>query len=295
MVERRLGRGLEFFLSDKSAKPAAGDELSQLELSLLEPSLHQPRREFDAQELQDLANSMRSSGVLQPILVRPAGKKFQIIAGERRWRAAKLAGMERIPAMVREITDEMAVVYGLVENIQRAELNAMEKASAFKKIQEVTKSNQADVAKQVGLDRSTVTNFLRLLELPEAVQAQVSRGTLSMGHARALLALATAEEQQTLAEEIQRKKLSVRQVESLIQALNDATAPGKAKPSTQTRPGRPVWVNEIEESLVEAMGTPVSVYYGRKRSKITIECMGREEFERVYDLLKTLGQGEELA
>lgn len=306
MVDRRLGRGLEFFLSDTKETEAlstatagtaksGGDEISQLELKTLVPSRFQPRAEFDVSELEELAASLRASGVLQPILVRPTPEgKFEIICGERRWRAAQLAGLERIPALVRELSDETAAVVGLVENVQRTDLNAIEKARAFRRIQQLTQANQAEIAKRVGLQRSTVANMLRLLDLPKSVQEHVSRGTLSMGHARALLGLAGAEEQVTVAEEIIRKRLSVRQVEEFIQVLNAATEPPTAASVAKKAPkGRPVWVNEIEEHLVEALNTSVSVKYGRKRSKITIECLGREEFERVYELLKGLGGGEE--
>lgn len=292
---RRLGRGLEFFLSDakESKSVASGEEVvTNLELGQITANPHQPRTEFDLGELEKLAASLRTSGVLQPILVRPApkGKGYQIIAGERRWRAAQMAGMERIPALVREVPEETAAVLVLVENVQRTDLNAIEKAKAFQKIQELTKASQAEVAKQVGLERSTVTNMLRLLDLPQEVQAFVSRGTLSMGHARALLGLAGADEQKTLAEEIVRKRMSVRQVEAFIQALNEATDPPGGGKARKKAGGRPLWLNEIEENLVEALGTPVSVRYGAKRSQITIECMGRDEFERVYELLK--GRGE---
>ncbi|MEE2886440.1 MAG: ParB/RepB/Spo0J family partition protein [Planctomycetota bacterium] len=274
---------------------SGGDEISQLELKTLVPSRFQPRAEFDVSELEELAASLRASGVLQPILVRPTPEgKFEIICGERRWRAAQLAGLERIPALVRELSDETAAVVGLVENVQRTDLNAIEKARAFRRIQQLTQANQAEIAKRVGLQRSTVANMLRLLDLPKSVQEHVSRGTLSMGHARALLGLAGAEEQVTVAEEIIRKRLSVRQVEEFIQVLNAATEPPTAASVAKKAPkGRPVWVNEIEEHLVEALNTSVSVKYGRKRSKITIECLGREEFERVYELLKGLGGGEE--
>jgi ParB family chromosome partitioning protein len=270
----------------------SGEEVHRLDLSQVEPSPHQPRREFAEKELEELARSIRTSGILQPILVRPAAGGYQIVAGERRWRAARLAGLERIPAVVREIDDQRAAVFSLVENVQRTDLNAIEKARAFREILDLSKGNQGELAKQVGLDRSTVTNFLRLLDLPEDVQAMVSRANLSMGHARALLGLATSEEQATVAKEVVRKKLSVRQVEALIQSLNVATDP-KAKKAGRIgdKPGRPVWVNEIEETLTGILGTPVAVYYGRKRSRITIECTGREQFERVYERLKGLEQG----
>ncbi|MCB9888123.1 MAG: ParB/RepB/Spo0J family partition protein [Planctomycetes bacterium] len=293
---------MEFFLSDNRGGDAptpegapstqpAGQTVSELPLDAITASPYQPRTEFDPQELEQLASSLRSSGVLQPILVRPVDGGFQIIAGERRWRAAQLAGLKTVPALVREIADDSAAVIALVENVQRTDLNAIEKAKAFKRLQALTKASQADVAKQVGLERSTVTNMLRLLELPEDVQQMVSRGTLTMGHARALLALAGAEEQRAFAEEVLRRKWSVREVEAKIQELNDRTQPpGKAATQAPGKApaGRPVWLNEIEEQLVTALGTAVSVRYGRKRSRITIECLGREEFERVYGLLKGL-------
>lgn len=288
MVEKRLGRGLDFFITSAgSGAGGAGDEVSMLELTSLTPSPHQPRRDFDPKDLEELSNSIRASGVLQPILVRKHGARFEIVAGERRWRAAKLAGLERIPALIREISDQAAAVLGLVENIQRSDLNAIEKALAFQKILALTKGNQEDVARQVGLDRSSVANFLRLLELPAEVQQLVSRGTLTMGHARALLALATPEEMQAVAAKIAKERLSVRQVEDLVKAITSSTAPASVRASPK---GRPIWVNEIEETLVEALGVPVKVRYGRKRSSIMVECAGREEFERVYELLKSLGK-----
>lgn len=286
MTERRLGRGLEFLLSDAATPQAAESGVVAVDVKALGPSPHQPRKEFSATELDELAQSIRATGILQPILVRKRGDKLEIIAGERRWRAAKLAGMERIPALIREISDEQAAVFGLVENIQRTDLNAIEKASAMRRIQRMTKASQEEVARQVGLDRSTVANLLRLLDLPEDVQAHVSRGTLTMGHARALLGLASADEQRTVADAIVRQRLSVRKVEELVKQLQSVDAPGKT--STSAPRERPVWVNEIEETLIESLRTSVRVRYGRKRSTIAIECLGREEFERVYELLKNL-------
>jgi len=287
--EKRLGRGLDFFLSDSPA-PSLGEEVQQLEINSLVPSPYQPRVEFPEEELEDLARSIRASGVLQPILVRRAGAQHQIIAGERRWRAAKQAGLERIPALVREVTDHAAAVYGLVENLQRSDLNAIEKAKAFQRIRALTQGTQEEVARQVGLNRSTVTNFLRLLDLPEAVQQHVSRGTLSMGHARALLGLEDPEEQSRLCDEILRRRLSVRQIEALVQDLQGTTRP-QAEGATST-PKKPQsrqkepWLLEIEETLSEALRSPVQIRYSPKRSWITIECLGRPEFERLYEQLK---------
>jgi len=291
MVERRLGRGLDFFLSGGNKADGTGaraEEVVQVELTQLRAGSHQPREQFPEEALEELARSIQASGVLQPILVRKVGDGYEIIAGERRWRAAQAAGLERIPALVREIDDQMAAVFGLVENVQRADLNAIEKAKAFKRIQELTKAKQEEVARRVGLDRSTVANFVRLLELPAPVQDLVSRGTLTMGHARALLALPGADEQQLLAEEVVRHRLSVRQVEEMIQELaaREPAAAGGTKKRKKTAAGkRPAWLVELEENLTTALGTSVRVRYTDKRSKIEIECRGREEFERVYERL----------
>ncbi len=287
MVERRLGRGLDFFLSRAPTPPAGAEEVAHIEVTSLVPSPYQARQRFTEAELQELADSIQSSGLLQPILVRKTDdpNQFELIAGERRWRAAKMAGLERIPALIRELEDDRAAVFGLVENLQRADLDPIEKAQAFSQVQEMTQATQEEVARQVGLDRSTVANFQRLLDLPEEVQAHVSRGTLSMGHARALLGLGDPEEQKALAEEIIRKKLSVRQVEALIQELS-VKKPKKGKPSKTKGKDRPPWLIEIEETLEEAYETPVSVRFGKKRATITIECRSRDEFERIYEQLK---------
>lgn len=293
MVERRLGRGLDFFLSSGAA-PTSADEVQQLECGTILRNPNQPRQEFAEHELKELAESIRSSGLLQPILVRKKGASYELVAGERRLRAAQLAGLERIPALIRDLTPEASAIAALVENLQRSDLNAIEKATAFRKLLDSTKATQEELARQLGIDRSTVANFIRLLELPAPVQQSVSRGTLTMGHARALLGLANHEEQARVAEEIARKKLSVRQVEELIQSLNQSapTSAEEAKAAKQKpAKGRPVWLNEIEETLSEAIGAPVNVRYGRKRSRIQIECGAREDFERIFERLKSLGVG----
>ncbi len=306
MVDRRLGRGLDFFLSTrksgssdpKASKPGkseltaseAGDAVQQVPLDALEPNPYQPRKEMAEDELKTLAESIRESGVLQPILARKVGDRFQIVAGERRWRASKLAGLEQVPVLCRELSDNDSAVFALVENLQREDLNAIEKAQGIRLLMDEMKATQAQVAKKVGFERSTVANFLRLLDLPEAVQAHVSRGTLSMGHARALLALPDHETMQITAEATIKQNLSVRGLESLVKDMlarsagkapkTDGAAGGKAKKD------RPVWLNELEENLIEALSTTVSIKYGRKRSQIVIECSGREEFERVFARLK---------
>lgn len=312
MVDRRLGRGLDFFLSgsrktDSSAKnpdqtpPAAsnpptevdagsGEQVQQVEIALLEPNPYQPRKEMVESELKTLSESIRESGILQPILARKVGKRFQIVAGERRWRAAQLAGLDQVPVLCRELSDNESAVFALVENLQREDLNAIEKAQGIKLLMDEMKATQAQVAKQVGFERSTVANFLRLLDLPPAVQAHVSRGTLSMGHARCLLSLPDHETMEITADATIKQSLSVRALESLVKDMLQGSTgkkPEETKGSKGKQKGdRPVWLNELEENLVEALSTTVTIKYGRKRSQIVIDCAGREEFERVFARLK---------
>lgn len=292
MVDRKLGRGLDFFLSGgrgAAAVPSATTEQTQqLEVELLVPNPNQPRGEMAVQTLDELAASIRESGLLQPILARRVGDRYEIVAGERRWRAAQLAGLAKVPVLIRSITDEESAVFALVENLQREDLNAIEKARAFQQLQSRFQSKTEDVARRVGLDRSTVANFLRLLDLPAEVQAHVSRGTLSMGHARSLLGVADAEGRIRLADEAVRRGMSVRQLEEMVRDLAGTAGQGPESPTkAKARPrNREAWLHEIEETLVEALGTPVRVHYGRKRSQIIIECAGRDEFERIYSRLK---------
>lgn len=290
MVERRLGRGLDFFLSrgDKGDRKEPGAEVADLEIASLRPNPFQPRREFDETALNELAASIKANGLIQPIVVRRTSAGPEIVSGERRWRAAKIAGLDRIPAIVRDVSDDTSAVMALVENVQRTDLNPIDKAYAFQRLAQVTGERHDEIARRLGLDRSTIANFVRLLDLTEDVRSLVARGTLSMGHARAMVGL-TPEQQAVLASVVVRDRLSVREVEARVQAL-------KAEPTSETHAtaklgkakARPVWVNEIEDTLAETLNTPVRVRYGRKRALIAIECRGRQEFERVYDLLKSV-------
>lgn len=308
MVDRRLGRGLDFFLSG-SRKPAAdgnkpkpaeatapatasqprGDEVLKVPVASLEPNPYQPRKEMADGELKALADSIRESGILQPILARKVGNRFQIVAGERRWRAAQLAGLGEVPVLCREMSDNESAVFALVENLQREDLNALEKAQGIKLLMDEMKATQAQVAKQVGFERSTVANFLRLLELPQSVQAHVSRGTLSMGHARCLLALPDHETMEITADATIKQSLSVRALESLVKDMLEGSKGTRTEGSTgkkKAKGDRPVWLNELEETLIENLSTPVTIQYGRKRSKIVIECGNREELDRLFSRLK---------
>jgi ParB family chromosome partitioning protein len=298
MVDRRLGRGLDFFLSGgkQSAPPPVArtdvtdlrrqveDEVAQVDIAQLSANPHQPRKVMGEAELRELAESIRVSGILQPILARRVGDRLEIIAGERRWRAAKMVGLAKVPVLVRSISDQDSAVFALVENLQREDLNAIEKAEGFKLLVGRL-GTQDEVAKRVGLERSSVANFLRLLDLPEEVRAHVSRGTLSMGHARTLLALPDAETITTVANEAIKQGWSVRATEAKVKDALEASLSTKSGAPKKGK-ARPVWLNELEESLVEALGTTVVIRYGRKRSQIVIDCAGREEFERVFQRLK---------
>jgi ParB family chromosome partitioning protein len=303
MVDRRLGRGLDFFLSGGKAAPVpapvppaadrmaetkqpAGEEVVHAELDSLVVSPYQPRKVIEEDELRELAESVRASGILQPILARRVGDRLEIVAGERRWRAARIAGLTRVPVLVRTISDQDSAVFGLVENLQREDLNAIEKAEGFRLLMTKLGATQEEVARRVGLERSSVANFLRLLDLPKDVQAHVSRGTLTMGHARTLLALPDAETMVALAEECIKHGWSVRELEAKVRELQQAAKGEPVAPTAGAARSRPVWLNELEESLVEALGTSVAIRYGRKKSQIVIECAGREEFERVFQRLK---------
>ncbi|MFK7739450.1 MAG: ParB/RepB/Spo0J family partition protein [Planctomycetota bacterium] len=318
MVDRRLGRGLDFFLSSskkpetaRSAVPGTrtkeqiaaeaaaeaqaaaelieptGEQVRQVPVERLEPNPYQPRKDVDQAELDTLAGSIRQSGILQPILAREVNGKLQIVAGERRWRAAQLADLAEVPVLVRPLSDNDSAVFALVENLQREDLNAIEKAKGIRLLMDQTKSTQEQIAKQVGFERSTVANFLRLLDLPGDVQAHVSRGTLSMGHARSLLSLGDEDAINQTAMMAIKQGMSVRALEGKVkEILNDVAQPAKTDRKKSGSKSRPVWLNELEENLVETFSTPVTIKYGRKRSQIVLECAGREEFERIFERLK---------
>src|SRR5437773_6553682 len=191
MNRKPLGRGLSALIST-APSPQDGDELREIDVDLIRPSQHQPRTSFDEAKLQELAQSIRASGIIQPLLVRPRGGLFELVAGERRWRAAQLAGLPRIPAIIREIPDDKLLELALIENIQRQELNPIEEANAYKRLIESWNLTQEEVAQRVGRDRTFITNYLRILKLPSEIQSLLESERLSFAHARALLGLGHA-------------------------------------------------------------------------------------------------------
>ncbi|HXG39358.1 MAG TPA: ParB/RepB/Spo0J family partition protein [Candidatus Limnocylindrales bacterium] len=281
--ERRgaLGRGLASLIPQR---PPDGSGPVELPLARLETNPRQPRRRIDEAALETLAASIREHGVIQPILVTQTFDGYRVVAGERRVRAARLAGLERIPAVVRQLADREQLEVALVENVQRADLDPIEEANAYRQLIDEFGLSQEEVAARVGRARSTVANTLRLLELPPAVQAAVADGRITEGHARAMAGL-DEDRQLRLVELVATRGLSVRQVEELARRLRDRPAESAPTPDGAT-PGLPApEVDRIEEELRRALGTKVTLARTRRGGRIVIEFYSDEELGRLYDRL----------
>jgi ParB family chromosome partitioning protein len=281
-----LGKGLSALLPVPEPEPAPVAQGSPTELPVvaLEPNPHQPRTILDPARLSELAASIKESGIVQPILVRPRGDRYQIVAGERRWRAAQAAGLTTVPVVIRDIPDGRLLEVALVENIQRQELTPLEEAAAFQRMQEELHLTQEEVAQKVGRERSTVANTLRLLRLPTPVKGLLAEGRLDAGHARAILALDRADDQEALAREAARKGLSVREVERRV-ALLRAPQP-KAEPKRVDANTR-----AAEEQLKAALGTRTDIKRQGKGGQIRVLFQSEAELQRLYELLVRVGRG----
>ena len=283
MTRRVLGRGLSALLSDTA--PTTSEELLEIDIDLIEPSPAQPRTHFDEGRLEELAQSIRSNGIVQPLLVRQRGARYQLVAGERRWRAAQRAGLQRVPAVVRAIPDDKLLELALIENIQRQELNAIEEAHAYKRLIDTLGLTQETVAQRVGRDRSFVTNYLRLLRLPEDIQSLVEEEKLSMGHSRALLGVDDADIQRRVARNIIDQSLSVRETERAIKRIIAGASPATA---TLPAPKRDdANIRAAENKLRRRFGTPVRVMPSQTGAggKIEIEYYNDNDLDRLYQLL----------
>src|SRR5436305_3732546 len=284
MTRRVLGRGLSALLSDPPATTVSEDFL-EIDIDLIEPSLAQPRTHFDEGRLEELAQSIRSNGVVQPILVRRRGARYQLVAGERRWRAAQRAGLQQIPAIIREIPDDKLLELALIENIQRQELNAIEEAHAYKRLIETLGLTQEVVAQRVGRDRSFITNYLRLLRLPEDIQQLLGEEKLTTGHARALLGIDDENIQRKVARNIIEQSLSVRETERAIKRIISGVAPSQA---TQSSPKRDdPNLRAAETKLRRRLGTQIRVIPRQigTGGKIEIEYYSDDDLDRLYQLL----------
>jgi ParB family chromosome partitioning protein len=297
-VTRRsgLGRGLNSLIPGETSEGGAGSEsLRELPIDAIEPNRYQPREHFDEERLNDLAASIREIGVLQPVLVRATEDpdRFELIAGERRWRAARRAGLTAVPAIVREVEDLHALEQALVENLHRQDLNALEEAAAYQQLIEDFALTQEQVAQRVGRSRSSVANILRLLQLPPTVQRLIGEDRLSAGHAKALVGVRDRVAQERLAQRAVQEGLTVRQIEDLARALTGdapSSGPSGSAPSPKGRPAeRDAGVVELEELLSEQLSTRVRVELGQRHGKVVIEFADLDDLERIYRAMATGG------
>jgi ParB family chromosome partitioning protein len=287
---RALGKGLDSLLPRVQAAPAPsateaeGGKPREIPLDQIDRNPFQTRSHVNEEQLAELAASITANGVVQPVLVRPlANGRFQLIAGERRWRASELAGKATIPAILRQVSDEQAMEITIVENLQRADLNPMEQARAFERLSREFHMTQEQMAVRTGKDRATVANFLRLLKLPTTIQARVESGELTFGHARALLAFEHAEEMEKAAQRVVSLSLSVRQTESYVQGLIHPERAAKKEP----KPAPPIDPNvrEVQERLQRALGLKVHIEDHDGRGKVIIEYARLEDFDTLLETL----------
>ncbi len=295
MSAKPLGRGLDALLGSKTTAAAplpaagAGEAVRRIPHGQIVPCPLQPRKEFDEESLHELADSIRSRGIMQPLVVRERGGQFELIAGERRWRAARLAGLAEVPVLIRAVTDVEALELALIENLQRADLNPIEEAEGYANLQNRFKLTQEDISRVVGKPRATVANALRLLDLDPMVKAFVAKGQLSAGHAKALLAIKDAPLQRALAERAIRQGLSVRQVEDVAAGI----ARGDAKGSRQKKAGgksADADVKELQNRLRRRLATQVNLKYSSGKGRIEIEFYSLDDLNRIAALI---GVGEE--
>ena len=280
MVEKRpaLGRGLSALIPDTpSPAPAPADRTLEIDIDRLRPNQFQPRTHMDDERIEDLARSIRSNGIIQPIVVRRAGDGYEIIAGERRWRAAQRAALLKVPVVVRDVPDERLLAVALIENIQREDLNPIEEAVAYRRLADEFHLTQEQIAEAVGKDRSSIANYVRLLRLPQEVRANVASNAISMGHARALLSLPDEAAQLRVGREIVAKQLSVRDVEALVKKGSQDEKKEEKKTDVHTR--------AAEDKLRLALGTRVRINRRGKGGKIEIEFVNEDELQRIYERL----------
>ena len=294
--KRSLGRGLDALLgasakaneaaeaSESTVAQAAADPgnlLKELAIDLIQRGTYQPRRDMEPESLQELANSIKAQGVMQPIVVRPiSDRKYEIIAGERRWRATQLAGLDTIPAVIRDVPDEAAIAMALIENIQREDLNPIEEAVALQRLQQEFDLTQQEVADAVGKSRSTVTNLLRLMSLQEDVRRLVEHGDLEMGHARALLGL-EAGDQSHAAGQVVAKGMSVRQTEALVRHLLEAKEKPKAAPTLDPN------IRHLQDDLSQRLGTKVQIQHSAKgKGKLVLAYSSLDELDGILAHIK---------
>jgi ParB family chromosome partitioning protein len=277
VAKRKLGRGIEDMLK---RKPAEEPGATELDVGVIFPNRFQPREGFDEESLERLADSIKHSGVLQPVVVRRAEGGYELVLGERRWRAARRAGLTKIPALVRDVKDGELLEYALIENVQREDLNPIERAKAFKQLVEKFGLRQEDISERLGIERSVVSNTVRLLELPEEVQGEIARGRVAMGHAKALLVLGSAREQRELCREIVEKGLSVRDLEKAVVASQARPKKGIGRRKTKSPE-----LTELEMRMMGQVGSNVTIKEKEGKGYIRIEFEDMQQCQRIVNVL----------
>ncbi len=274
-AKKALGKGLDALISDVAESETRGEEIPSIRLDKINPGRSQPRKSFDTEGIRELAQSIRENGVIQPIVVRQEEAGFEIVVGERRYRAAREAGLTEIPAVVRDCSDEKSLELALIENIQREDLNPIEEARAYRLIIERDMVTQETLAKRIGKSRSYIANMMRLLDLPDSIQQYVSRGTISVGQAKAVASLDNSVKQEALVQRIMKENLTVRDIERITKKKNVPRGTVKVKKDPH--------IEEIEEGLRSKLGTKVIVEYRRGRGSIKIEFYSDEDLERIIE------------
>lgn len=282
MIKKGLGKGLEALITSNETENLNGDIL-ELRINDIEPNFEQPRKNFNDEKLQSLAESIKQYGVVQPLVVKKENGSYKIIAGERRWRAARIAGLETVPVIIKDVAAKQTMEIALIENLQREDLNPIEEAMAYEKLIKEFNMTQEEIASVVGKSRPAVANSLRLLNLDDKIREMIASGKISSGHARALLSLENVELQIKMAEEIVRKDLNVRDAEKLAKLyLSRKTAVKRSQKNEE--------LIEVEEKLKDFFGTKVKLITNKNRGKIMIEYYSNEELERILELVDSLSQ-----
>lgn len=281
MSKNRLGRGLDALIADNNQfeENSRDSKLREIFIDQIEANPYQPRQDFDQEALEELANSVKEKGIIQPIIVRQVKPQlYQLVAGERRWRASQLIGLKKVPALIKEYSDQQMMETALIENLMREDLNALEEAQAYQKMIDQFKLTQEEVAKKVGKSRSSIANIVRLLNLPPKIQIYVSRETLSMGHARALLAIKEPQLQIKAADHVIKNNLSVRETEKYVHRLNSNAEKNSATGKNLSI--EPEWL-QVQQIIADYLGTRVKVQRRKNKRVITIECSNYQEIEKL--------------
>lgn len=272
-MKNALGKGLEALL------PERGDEIVRIDIEKIIPNENQPRKTFRDESLKELSASIKERGIIQPVIVSKVGDgTFRLIVGERRWKAAALAGLKKIPALIKDVSSQDAIEIALIENIQREELNPVETAEAFQRLLREFHLTQEDLSNRVGKDRATIANYLRILKLPDEIRHLMNNDSLSIGHAKALLTLENKQKQIWAAKEIVKKGLSVRAAEFLCKKISPPAKPKKKKEKL-------LEVEDLENKLIRALGTKVRIFHKDKRGRIEIEYYSLDELDRLLEIL----------